>query len=262
MSCGSVSSRISTFGDAVIERFLPIAGSQHATDLDKVLLAVHTHMIIQAVAWGLFFIYVLIRFRSGKQKEPSARGLRPLIPVLAIGAVVVGDVVLLATAALPAWFERTKPPAAPPAPLEIRVIGEQFAWNIHYPGVDGQFGLTRQALIGAANPVGIDRTDPNGKDDIGLLNTLSLPLNRTVVVHLTSRDVIHSFTLNEMRVRQDAVPGMTMHTWFTPVVAGQWDIACSQLCGLGHYRMRGQYRVLPQPQWEEWLRQETALISR
>jgi cytochrome c oxidase subunit 2 len=246
----------------VIERFLPIAGSAHAAALDSVLRGVHVHMAIQAVAWGLFFIYVLVRFRSGAQPEPRARGLRPVIPVLAIAAVIAGDVVLLATTALPAWFARTAMPGGSSAPLEIRVIGEQFAWNIHYPGADGQFGRTSQALIGPANPVGIDRSDPSAADDIGLLNTLTLPLNRPVIVHLTSRDVIHSFTLNEMRVRQDAVPGMTMHTWFTPVVAGQWDIACSQLCGLGHYRMRGEYRVLPQPQWNEWLRQETALISR
>ena len=246
----------------MIERFLPIAGSAHAAALDNVLRDVHVHMAIQAVAWGLFFIYTLVRFRSRAQPEPRASGLRPLIPVLAIGAVIAGDVVLLATAALPAWFARTTMPGADTAPLEIHVIGEQFAWNIHYPGADGQFGRTSQAFIGPANPVGIDRSDPNAGDDIGLLNTLTLPLNRPVIVHLTSRDVIHSFTLNEMRVRQDAVPGMTMHTWFTPVVAGRWDIACSQLCGLGHYRMRGEYRVLPQQQWNEWLRQETALISR
>jgi cytochrome c oxidase subunit 2 len=246
----------------VIERFLPVAGSQHAADLDKVLLGVHTHMAIQAIAWGVFFIYVLVRFRSRVQPLPSSRGLRPLIPLVAIGAVIAGDVLLLATSALPAWSARMNPPAALAAPFEIHVIAEQFVWNIHYPGTDRRFGRTSQALISAANPLGIDRSDPAAKDDIGILNSLTLPLNWPVTIHLSSRDVIHSFTLNEMRVRQDAVPGMTTHTWFTPIVAGQWDIACSQLCGIGHYRMRGEYRVLPQQQWEEWLRTETALISR
>jgi cytochrome c oxidase subunit II len=245
-----------------MSRFLPVAGSAHAIDLDKVLLGVHTHMAIQAVAWGLFFVYVLVRFRARAQPEPTSRALPPLIPFLAIGAVIAGDIVLLTTSALPAWFARTSPPSALAAPLEIHVIGEQFAWNIHYPGADGRFGRTSQALISPANPVGIDRTDPDAKDDIGILNQLTLPLNRPVVVHLMSRDVIHSFTLNEMRVRQDAIPGTTLQTWFTPIVAGQWDIACSQLCGIGHYRMRGEYRVLPQQQWDEWLRTETELISR
>jgi len=82
-----------------------------------------------------------------------------------------------------------------------------------------------------------------------------------VIVHLSSRDVIHSFTLNEMRVRQDVIPGIPTRTWFTPVIAGQWDIACSQLCGVGHYRMRGEYRVLPARDWDQWLASELALLT-
>ena len=128
------------------------------------------------------------------------------------------------------------------APLEIHVAAEQFAWNIHYPGPDGRFGRTDAMLISAANPVGIDRDDPAAADDIGLLNILMLPINRPIVVQVTSRDVVHSFTLPEMRVKQDATPGMTARTWFTPTRLGAWEIACSQLCGLGHYRMRGEYQ--------------------
>jgi cytochrome c oxidase subunit 2 len=244
----------------VIERYLPVAGSEHAAALDAVLVGVHAHMAIQAVAWGLFFIYVLVRFRRGVQPRARHQGLRPLIPALAIGAVIAGDAVLLATTALPAWFARSTPPAAATAPLEIHVTAEQFAWNIHYAGPDAKFGRTGSAFISASNPVGIDRSDPDARDDIGLLNTLTLPLGRPVIVHLSSRDVIHSFTLNEMRVRQDAVPGMTMRTWFTPVVSGRWDIACSQLCGLGHYRMRGEYTVVPQSEWDQWLAAEVALL--
>jgi cytochrome c oxidase subunit 2 len=246
----------------VIERFLPVAASQHAADLDRVLFGIHGHMAIQAAAWGLFFVYVLVRFRQGRQPQPASEGLRPLLPLLAIGAVIVGDAMLLTTSALPAWFSRWTPPPAQPAPLEVRVAAEQFVWNIHYPGPDGRFGQTSQALIGAANPVGIDRNDQAARDDIGILNVLTLPLGRPVIVHLSSRDVIHSFTLNEMRVRQDVTPGIATRTWFTPIVAGRWDIACSQLCGLGHYRMRGEYVVLPQPEWDQWLAAEVKLLGR
>jgi cytochrome c oxidase subunit 2 len=246
----------------MIEQFLPVAASAHAADLDAVLLGVHGHMAVQAIAWGLFFVYVLVRFRRSAQPRARHAGLRPLLPVLAIAGVIAGDAILLAASAVPAWLARGTPPGPSQRPLELRVIAEQFAWNVHYPGPDGVFGRTGQQFIGAANPVGIDRTDPAARDDVGLLNVLMLPLGRPIIVHLSSRDVIHSFTLNEMRVRQDAVPGMTTRTWFTPIVPGRWEIACSQLCGLGHYRMRGEYTVMPATQWEHWLRPEVALASR
>jgi len=246
----------------MIERLLPIAGSEHASALDAVLYSVHVHMAVQAIAWGAFLVYCLIRFRAGKHPQPSAAGASPLLPVLAIGLVIVADAVLLASAALPAWYQRTSLPSSVAEPLDVRVIAEQFAWNIHYPGPDGRFGLTRDALIGPSNPLGIDRGAANASDDIGILNILTVPLGRAVIVHLTSRDVVHSFTLNEMRVKQDAVPGLTARTWFTPTVAGRWEIACSQLCGLGHYRMRGDFAVMPLAQWDEWQQSELALIDR
>jgi cytochrome c oxidase subunit 2 len=173
--------------------------------------------------------------------------------------VIVGDAILLAASALPAWRARSILPVD--APLEIRVTAEQFAWNVHYPGPDGRFGATRPALISASNPLGVDRSDPDARDDIAVVNVLTLPLGRSVIVELQSRDVIHSFTLNEMRVRQDAVPGMTTHTWFRPVRIGRWDIACSQLCGLGHYRMRGEYAVLTEEEWTKWQTDELRLLK-
>jgi cytochrome c oxidase subunit II len=246
----------------MIERFLPVAGSAHAADLDRVLFGVHTHMAIQALAWGAFFVYVLIRFHRRAQPRARYTGLKPLLPILAIAGVIVGDAVLLATSALPVWLARATSPASSPGPLEVRIAAEQFVWNVHYAGPDGRFGRTGPNFIGAANPVGIDRSDPAAKDDVGLQNVLMLPLGRPVMVSLSSRDVIHSFTLNEMRVRQDAVPGTVTRTWFTPIVIGRWDIACSQLCGLGHYRMRGEYTVMPARVWDQWLSSEVALLSR
>ena len=248
----------------MIDRWLRPAASDHAAMLDAVLSSVHLHMLVIFVAWLALFVYVVIRFRRGANPEPSAQGVRGTWAAIAIGAVIAGDVVILATQALPAWAARNQPPdparAAPP--LEVRVTGEQFAWNIHYPGPDGVFGRTAPDLINASNPIGIDRDDPAAKDDIGLLNILTLPVDRTIVVQVTSRDVIHSFTLNEMRVKQDAVPGMTARVWFTPIATGQWDIACSQLCGLGHYRMRGEYRVVSPPEWERWQEEELARLGR
>ena len=246
----------------MIERLLPAAASSHAVLLDSVLYSVHAHMVLIFVLWLALFVYALIRFRKGANPEPRERGVSGLWPAIAIGLVIAGDVVILFGLALPAWSERNEPP--PPidrvAPLEVRVTAEQFAWNIHYPGPDGVFGRTGAALISATNPVGIDRSDPAANDDIGLLNVLTIPVNRTVVIQLASRDVVHSFTLNEMRVKQDANPGMTSRVWFTPIATGQWEIACSQLCGLGHYRMRGEYRVVTPAEWDGWQADELARL--
>jgi cytochrome c oxidase subunit 2 len=245
----------------MIGRFLPVPASAHAAMLDAVLIDVHWHMLAVFLTWLIIFVTALVRFREGRHPQPRTTGPGLLWPALAVGAVVLGDATLLATRALPAWHARMTPPAAAAeAPLEVHVASEQFAWNIHYPGLDGQFGRTDAMLISASNPVGIDRDDPVAADDIGLLNILMLPLGRPVVVQVTSRDVVHSFTLPEMRVKQDATPGLTARTWFTPTRLGAWDIVCSQLCGLGHYRMRGEYQVVSREEWDRWLAAELARL--
>jgi cytochrome c oxidase subunit 2 len=241
----------------MMARLLPDAASAEAPLLDSVLVAAHWHMAAVFLVWLAILAIALIRFRASR--HPAARGDGPplLWAGLAIGAVILGDVVLLATRALPAWHARTSAPAATAdPPVEIRVDAEQFAWHVHYPGPDAQFGSSDAALISAANPLGIDRASPHAADDIGLTNVLVLPIDRTIAVQLTSRDVVHSFTLPEMRVKQDAVPGFVSRTWFTPVKTGSWEIGCSQLCGLGHYRMRGEYRVVSAEAWAKWIADE------
>lgn len=238
-------------------RLLPEAASTHAAMLDAVLVDVHLHMLAVFLVWLLIFVTALVRFRAGRQPAPAGSGPSGWWPALAIAAVVVGDVTLLVARALPAWQARMTPPAAGEAPpLELRVVAEQFAWHVHYPGPDGRFGRTDPALIGPANPVGIDRDDPAALDDLGLTNLLVLPLARPIVIQLTSRDVIHAFTLPEMRVKQDVMPGLPVQTWFTPTLTGEWEILCSQLCGLGHYRMRGEYRVVTTDEWKRWQEEE------
>ncbi len=246
----------------MIDRWLPNAASAHAPMLDAVLFAIHGHILLIFAGWLALFVVILFKFRQGANPEPRQGGVRKLWPAIAIGGVILGDVLILTTQALPAWSQRMAPPPAGVSPVEVRVTGEQFAWNIHYPGPDGVFGRTDNTLISASNPVGIDRDQPAAKDDIGLLNILTLPVDRTIVIQLASRDVVHSFTLNEMRVKQDAVPGMTTRTWFTPTQTGDWEIACSQLCGLGHYRMRGELHVVTADGWNAWMRDEQERLNR
>ena len=149
---------------------------------------------------------------------------------------------------------------------EVRIAAEQFAWNIHYAGPDGKFGRTDITLIDVqSNPLGLDRNDPAAKDDVTTLNQLYLPVNKPIIVRLRSKDVIHSFGVPEFRVKQDSVPGFTIPIWFTPNVTTaemrtrtanpefQYEIACAQLCGLGHARMRGIVVVQTAEEFQKWL---------
>jgi cytochrome c oxidase subunit 2 len=132
---------------------------------------------------------------------------------------------------------------APPGSLEVQVTGEQFAWNFHYAGPDGVFGRTDAKLITDTNQIGLDRKDPAAKDDIVVLNEMHAVVGKPLKVRLRSKDVIHSFFLPNMRVKQDAVPGMSILVWLEPTKTGDFELACAELCGLGHYRMKAKLVV-------------------
>jgi cytochrome c oxidase subunit 2 len=240
-----------------LQRWLPQPASAHASAFDAVLAAAHAEALAILFGWLAIFVWVLVRFRARRGRAPGpAAGVWPLA---AIGLVVAGDIWLLAGAALPTWWRRADPP--PADAVELRVVGEQFAWNVHYPGLDGRFGRTDRGFITAADPLGIDRNDPAAADDFVLINLLVVPMGRATVVHLAAKDVVHSFTLAEMRVKQDVTPGLPAAAWFTPTATGTWEIGCSQLCGLGHYRMRGVFEVRSEADWQAFVRDEVALVQ-
>ena len=241
---------------AWLNRWLPAAGSAHAAEFDAVLAAVHTDGALIFLGWLVVFAVILVRFRARAGGAPGPQAGR--WPLLAIALVVLGDVWLLAGSALPVWIRRAAP--APEGAVEVRVGAEQFAWNVHYPGPDGRFGHTERALITAADPIGIDRADDAAKDDFVLIGMLIVPVNRPVVVHLSSKDVIHSFTLATMRVKTDITPGLPVTTWFTPVATGSWELGCSQFCGLGHYRMRALFEVRTDEAWRAFVADEVARV--
>ena len=146
--------------------------------------------------------------------------------------------------------------------LVVQVTGEQFAWNVHYPGADGVFGRTDIDLLDLqSNPLGLDRSDPAAKDDVTTINQFHFPVHKKILVNLTSKDVIHSFSLPVMRVKQDAIPGMTVPVWFEAKETGQFEIACTQLCGLGHYRMKGFFSVDTPEKYDAWLKEQAAAAN-
>ena len=149
---------------------------------------------------------------------------------------------------------------AEPGALPIEVTAQQFAWNFRYAGPDGVFGRTKPELVSAStgNQVGIDPTDPFGKDDIVSPGELAVPAGREVDLTLKSLDVTHSFYVRELRLKQDAVPGMQIHLHFKADDPGTYELNCAELCGLGHYKMHATLKVLSEPDFEKWMQQQIA----
>src|SRR5512140_762953 len=242
--------------DSFLARFMPPDASAHGPQLDHITGLVHWLMLLLFVGWLGYFLFVLVRFRASKNPRASHAGARKNWGGYAEAGVVAFEAILLIGFAIPAWSRWVTPVPPSANPLEIRVVAEQFAWNIHYPGPDGVFGRTAAHLVSASNPIGLDWSDPFAKDDVTTINDLHLEVNRPVNIRLSSKDVVHSFSLPVMRVKQDAIPGMAIPVHFTPVrVSGndRWDIACAQLCGLAHYRMRGNLVVESRGEFDKWL---------
>ncbi len=247
---------------------LPAAASSHAGDIDHMLVLIHWLMFVLFVGWGTFFLFVLVRFRRGAHAKASYTGAKGKFAKSMEVAVAIVEIILLVGYAIPAWATRVKAYPAESEAVVIRVTGEQFAWNIHYPGPDGKFGRTNIKLVSADNPLGLDKSDPAAKDDITTINQLNIPVDRPILIHLSTKDVIHSFGLYEMRVKQDAIPGMDIPVWFVPTVTTDdmrkklgkpdfdYEITCSQLCGLGHFRMRGFVTVQTQADFDKWIAEQ------
>jgi cytochrome c oxidase subunit II len=232
---------------------LPVQASAHAGEIDTIMLLVHALMFALAFGWGAVFIYTLVRFRRGRHPRADHGGARSRMSTYTEVGIVLAELILLVGFSIPAWATRTREVPETSEAVVVRVIGEQFAWNVHYPGRDGVFGRTDVGLVAADNPIGLDPAAPAGKDDLALINELVVPVGRPVVVQLSAKDVIHSFGVPAMRIKQDANPGMLSSAWFTPTRLGSFEVACSQLCGLGHYRMRAVLRVVSEAEFAEWL---------
>ena len=139
--------------------------------------------------------------------------------------------------------------------VTVQVTAQQFMWNFHYPGADGKFGRTDLRLVTPTNLIGLDEKDEASKDDIVTAGEMHVPMNKPVVVRLRSKDVIHSFHLPFQRVKQDAVPGLAIEVSFTPNLAGAYEIACAELCGAQHYKMKGSITVDPsEADFDSWLK--------
>lgn len=188
--------------------------------------------------------------RRGRTLNPRSYGW----PALEIIIMLFTAAVFLTLGIEGGALSINRPNVSDPHALQIEVTGMQFQWYYRYPGADGKFGQTKPDLIDAStgNPLGLDSSDPAAHDDI-VAAQLILPVNRPVELVLKSQDVVHSFFLPSMRLQMNAVPGLTTHASFTPTQTGSFEVVCSQLCGLGHYRMHSSVNVLGDEQFEKWM---------
>jgi cytochrome c oxidase subunit 2 len=301
---------------------LPINASAHGVQIDRLILWVHVLMLVLFVGWIAFFIYTIARFRRGRNPKADYTGVKTHASSYLEAVIAVLEIVLLVGISIPFWSWKVSAFPTEPDTVRIRVIAQQFAWNIQYPGPDGVFGRTDIKLVNEqTNPIGLDRSDPHGKDDITTVNQLHIPVNRPIIIELTTKDVIHSFFLPVMRVKQDTIPGMIIPVHFvatqtsdqlreqlattiqfpttksldgkvamqdyagkdgsviakkgraistdtinklvengiTKISVGprySAEIACAQLCGLGHYRMKGFLTIHEQADYDKWLKEQ------
>lgn len=226
---------------------LPADAAAHGPSLDRHLVL---NLWIAAGILGLVHLVLLVGLLS-RRKPVDARQKRiaeyvPLafVVLLFIGLTVQAEIL----------WATVRYTGADPAALQVEATGMQFAWYFRYPGQDARFGRTDPKLVapGEGNSVGIDADDEAGRDDV-VAAELVLPAGRPVDLRLRAQDVIHGFAVPEMRLKQNAVPGETVHLHFTPTMAGTYAILCTQLCGSGHYRMQANLRVVAPAEYAAWL---------
>ncbi len=215
---------------------LPEGASSYATQIDQLfwwILGI-TGFFFFLVQGCLLFFILLYRARPEKKAlylhgNTALEVIWTIIPALILGGV--------ALASQKSWAQIHPPRMNPQGMFQVEVLAEQFAWNIRYPGPDAQFETP---------------------DDVTTINQLHLPLGQPSLIKIRSKDVIHSFFVPEFRLKQDAVPGLPTQIWVEPTKAGQFEIRCAELCGLGHYRMRGFVTTEPPPQLQAWLKETKA----
>ncbi len=238
--------------------WLPPVASRHGVEIDRLF---YTTLIVTGIVFvGVHALLALFVWRyPARGAERAAYWYEDR--TLELTYTLVPAAILISMVAMGAVVWTRVQSAPPPNALVVEVRAEQFGWLARYPGPDGIFGRVQPQLINnLRNPMGLDPSDSAAADDI-VNRELHLIVNRPVRVRLRSKDVIHSFFIPAFRVKQDAVPGQTIEIWFTPTQAGDFEIACAELCGVGHYIMRGKVKVESQQAFDAWLAQQKPALA-
>lgn len=234
---------------------MPPVVSKHGHDVDLLMNLVHYLMLALFVGWLAYFLYVLWRFREKVSPKADYRGVTSHSSTWLEVAVAGVEGVLLIGFAVPLWAKAVDAFPRPEEATVVRCVAEQFGWTFLYPGPDGKFGRQDLRLVTADNVLGWDWEDPATKDNVTSVNEMHATVDRPVIMHFTSKDVIHSFKVVPFRVCQDCIPGLSIPIHFVPTATGKYQVICAQLCGNGHAAMAsGRVIVESAEDFDAWVK--------
>lgn len=213
-----------------IDVWLPKDVSEHGSQIDGLFYFILVLTGVVFIATEFLLFWFIWKYDESNAKGPATyiHGSHTLEVVWTIIPAVV--LLFLAIYQMNTWADvKMRRPVMAPT---VEVVARQFEWRLRYPGRDGQLGTP---------------------DDLFLVNDLHLPVDEDVLVQLKSMDVLHSFFLPNLRVKQDAVPGMKIPVWFKAKETGEYDLVCAELCGWGHYKMKGRVTFVTRPEFDAWL---------
>jgi cytochrome c oxidase subunit 2 len=233
---------------------MPELASTTGQAVDNLIVYVHYLMAVLFLGWIIYFGVVLYRFNAKRNPQANYEGSTSHVPHYVEYGVIGVEALLLLGLAVPLWAKNVEKFPTLQDSTVVQLVAQQYAWNFRYAGQDGVFGRQDMKFVSTDNVFGVDPADAHGKDDVQVLNEMHVPVNKPVIVYVSSKDVIHSFKVIAMRVTQDAIPGLRIPCTFTPNKIGRYQINCAQLCGSGHAAMTGGFMVVEsQADFDKWL---------
>ena len=236
--------------------FTPIASNWHTIDTTITITFWVTGFVFVAVS--VFMAWAVIRYRHRESGRAAYEPENKKLEWWLLGLTAAGVAAMLAPG-LVVWAEIIQ---VPKDAQVVEAVAQQWHWSYRLPGKDGKLGAVHSRFVTDANPFGMNPADPNGRDDVLLASPeLRLPLGKPVKVLLRSKDVLHNFSVAQIRVKMDLVPGLVTYVWFTPTRTGTFDLLCEELCGVGHYAMRGRIVVEEPATHQAWLDRQTTFAQ-